>query len=118
MTAPVPPLPRHPAPYPPTTSRAAAHPSAAPALVLGLVGLAGSVVVLPLAVSPLAWYLGARARRESQREPERWPRDGGATAGLVLGIVGTVVLVGLTLVLLGVLGLMSIGVSQDTGYGT
>lgn len=102
----------------PAPARPAAPPTATRAMVLGIVGLAGSVVVLPLLVSPLAWYWGATARRASQREPERWPRDGGATAGLVLGIVGTVVLVGLAFVLLAFLALISVGVSQDTGYGT
>ncbi|MEH3032765.1 MAG: DUF4190 domain-containing protein [Aeromicrobium erythreum] len=95
------------------------HPRAARALVLGIVGLAGGFVLLvPLALSPVAWYLGASAQRAVDREPERWSGRSDATAGLVLGIVGTVVLVGAALVLSALTALVVVGSSVDTGYGS
>lgn len=66
---------------PPATST---HPSAAASMVLGILGLA---VFSPL--SPIAWYLAARGRREMRADPYRWQPSGMLTAGLVLGIIGT-----------------------------
>jgi hypothetical protein len=63
-----------------------AHPSAAPALVLGIL----SVTMMSL-LGPIAWYLGAKARRETTEQPGRWQPSGMATAGIVLGIIGTVI---------------------------
>jgi len=55
------------------------------ALVLGIIGL-----VLCNILSPVAWYLGHKARQEARRAG-RQP-SGNATAGWILGIVGTVLL--------------------------
>ncbi len=63
------------------------HPSAIPSLVLGLVGL---ILAIPFA-SPIAWYLGFRGLKESRLQPGRWRTSGLLTAGLILGIVGTVI---------------------------
>ncbi|MCM0620817.1 DUF4190 domain-containing protein [Nocardioides bruguierae] len=69
------------------------HGQAMPALVLGIVGLAlGLMCGLGFLASPVAWVLGARARRAVRREPDRWGGTGEATAGMVLGIIGTVFL--------------------------
>jgi hypothetical protein len=69
-------------------------------LWLGVIGLVGSFLALPLVLGPFAWAAGARARREIAAAPQRWTGSGEATAGMVLGIINTVLLV-LTLVVLG-----------------
>lgn len=69
------------------------HPASIPSLVLGLVGL---LVMIPFA-SPIAWYLAARGRRESSLQPGRWRSSGMLTAGLILGIIGTIIWVLFTL---------------------
>jgi predicted lipid-binding transport protein (Tim44 family) len=69
------------------------HPKASLALWLGVVGLATSFLAAPLVLGPLAWFYGARARREIAAAPSQWSGSGEATAGLVLGIVNTVLLV-------------------------
>ena len=63
------------------------HPQATASLVLGVLSL---VAFLPLA--PIAWYLAAKARRETVAEPYRWQPSGMITAGMVLGIIGSVLL--------------------------
>jgi predicted lipid-binding transport protein (Tim44 family) len=60
---------------------------------LGVAGLGGSFLGAPLVLGPFAWFYGARARREIAAAPSRWSGSGEATAGLVLGIVDTVLLV-------------------------
>ncbi|MFL6024697.1 MAG: DUF4190 domain-containing protein [Marmoricola sp.] len=79
----------YPAYSPPTSSRATT------ALVLGLVGVIGSFLTcgLALAVSPFAWAIGVKARREVQESQGQLEGGGMATAGVVLGIIGTVLLV-------------------------
>jgi hypothetical protein len=70
------------------------HPKATSALVVGIVSVAGFFMcVLPVLAAPVAWVLGAQARREIRNAPHQWAGDGRATAGMVLGIVGTVLLV-------------------------
>jgi hypothetical protein len=110
-------------PFPvPATARHAAGPPKAPgataSLVLGIVSVAGVLVLLPVFLAPLAWYHGAAAARRVEREPDRWSGRSEAHAGRVLGIVGTVlmavVLGGLLLAALGV----TIASSYDAGYGT
>lgn len=112
MTATQPPWPAHP------RARAArpAHPRATLALVLGIVGLSGVVLVVPFAVSPLAWYFGAVARREAQRDELRWSQSPMATAGMLMGAVGTVLLFAGALVLGGIALLTTILMGADTGY--
>lgn len=62
------------------------HPNAVLSLVLGLVGL----FVMPVLLSPIAWVLAARGRSQVAANPGRWATGGSMTAGLVLGILGTV----------------------------
>ncbi|WP_205473286.1 DUF4190 domain-containing protein [Nocardioides sp. SYSU D00038] len=77
------------------------HGGAQTAMTLGIVGLVGTVgafvccATLPLAVcSPVAWVLGARARGQIRRAaPGTYGNEGAATAGLVMGVVGTLLLV-------------------------
>ncbi len=69
------------------------HPRATTALVLGLVGLIGTLLCgVGLLVGPVAWYLGASARREIDAEPGRYGGRSEATAGMVMGIITTVLL--------------------------
>lgn len=101
---PPPPAPQYPqyppyAPYPPYPAYALPdHPKATSALVVGIVAVAGAFTfVLPVLAAPVAWVLGAQARREIRNAPQRWGGDSKATAGMVLGIIGTVLLVLLVL---------------------
>lgn len=66
------------------------HPNATATLVLGIVGLATLFVAFPF-ISPVAWYLGARARREMAADPGRYRSSGSLTAGYVLGIIGSLI---------------------------
>lgn len=61
-------------------------PSAVPALVLGLLGLFTGLLIL----SPIAWAMGAKARREANTGQYE---VGLGTAGWVMGIIGTVLLI-------------------------
>ena len=71
------------------------HPNATISLVLGLIGLFFFQLL-----SPVAWYLAAKGKREMAAAPGRWRNSGTLTAGLVLGIIGTVLM---SLVVFGVL---------------
>ncbi len=66
------------------------HPLAITTLILGIVGLAAMFAAFPF-ISPVAWYLGAKARREMRAEPGRYRASGALTAGYTLGVVGTVI---------------------------
>lgn len=76
-------------PYDYGAAPAPEHPNATLVLVLGIVGLFTNFVLLPF-VSPIAWYLGAKARRDMARHPGVYSDSGKLTAGFVLGIIGTV----------------------------
>jgi hypothetical protein len=70
------------------------HPRATTSLVLGIVAVAGAFTCfLPVVVAPFAWVLGAKARKEIRSAPQQWGGESRATAGMVLGIIGTVLLV-------------------------
>ena len=83
------------------------------ALVVGIVALGGAALCLPALAGPFAWVLGARARREIDAQPGRWTNRAEATAGMVMGIVATVLLVLLVLAIV----LLVIGVAawDDSG---
>jgi hypothetical protein len=69
-------------------------PKATTALVLGIVAIAGAFLcVVPILAAPVAWVLGAQARKQIRSAPQQWGGEGRATAGMVLGIIGTVLLV-------------------------
>lgn len=81
------------APYQPPQAQPM-HPQATTALVLGILGLAGTFVCgLPIVLGPFAWVLGARAKREIQAQPGRYRGLGESTTGMILGIITTVLLV-------------------------
>lgn len=92
------------------------HPAADRAYVLGLLAVVGSVFVLPLLLGPWVWHLGARTRREMDREPTRWRGRRQATAGLVLGAVATGLLTLLVLGLVGWAAIEHLRLTEDTGY--
>lgn len=69
------------------------HPKATTALVVGLVSVIGAFTcLLPILASPVAWVMGAQARREIRAAPQQWGGESRATTGMVLGIIGTVLL--------------------------
>jgi len=70
------------------------HPKATAALVTGIVAVAGAMMCagVPLVIAPVAWVIGAHARSEIRRAPQHWGGESKATAGMVLGIIGTVLL--------------------------
>jgi len=85
--------------------------------VTGIVALAGGLVLLlPLVVAPIAWYLGVSARRRAEREPDRWAPAGSARAGMVLGMVGTGLLLVTTLLALVVSTLAWVTISTPSPY--
>ena len=87
-----------------------------PAMVLGLVGLGGVFCLVPFALSPLAWYYGALARREAQRDERTWAPSPFATAGVVTGAIGTVLLVFGTVAVVGLALVTWLLTSSATGY--
>jgi Domain of unknown function (DUF4190) len=76
------------------------HPQAVAALVTGLLG----VLTCPF-VGVAGIVLGTKVRREIDSDPQRYTGRGMATAGLVLGVVGTVLT---ALLLLGIIGLVAV----------
>jgi len=124
--------PEHPAnPYPPYQTAyqgpyqapgfpaqpAADLPKATAAMVVGIIALAGAVFcVLPILAAPVAWVLGAQARGQIRRAPQQWGGEGKATAGMVLGIVGTVLLLlGLVVLLIVIVLLVNDPNFSDSG---
>lgn len=100
VAVPTPPAPVYAPPQPYGYAPPREHPSSVPSLVLGLVGL---LLWIPFA-SPIAWYLGARGRRDVANEPGRWRSSGMLTAGFVLGIIGTLIgVLFLGLIVLGII---------------
>ncbi len=68
------------------------HPQAQLSLILGILGVIGVTVL-----SPFAWAIASKARKEVAANPGVYSATGNLTAGWVLGIIGTVLL-GLALV--------------------
>lgn len=70
------------------------HPASQKALVLGIIALGGTfVLVLPIFLSPYAWYFGAKVKRDIAAAPDRWSSSSDANAGMILGIIGSALLV-------------------------
>ncbi|MFL6155512.1 MAG: DUF4190 domain-containing protein [Marmoricola sp.] len=90
------------------------HPKATTALVLGLVSLIGGFMCLiPVLASPFAWVIGVKARREISRSNGQLGGHGMATAGMVLGIIGTVLL---ALVLIGIIVLVVVALNDPSAF--
>jgi len=90
-------------------------PKATAAMVVGIVAVAGGFVMcgLPLLLSPVAWVLGAQARRQIREAPQQWDGQSKATAGLVLGIIGTILLV---LALIVVIVIIVVAINDPTAF--
>lgn len=71
------------------------HPKADTSLGLGLFAVVGAIFFcgLPLLAAPFAWSIGQRTLREIRESGGAWSGGREARAGMVLGIVGTVLLV-------------------------
>jgi len=70
------------------------HPSATTALVLGLIGLIGGIMcALPLLFAPFAWVTGSKVVREVDASNGQLGGRGNGQAGMILGIIGTALLV-------------------------
>ncbi|HWU31896.1 MAG TPA: DUF4190 domain-containing protein [Marmoricola sp.] len=71
------------------------HPQAGLALGLGLGAIIGGFFTLGLAfaLGPFAWFVGQRARTQIKKSNGFYHAEGNATAGMVLGIISTVLLV-------------------------
>jgi amino acid transporter len=89
-----------------------AHPRARTALVLGILVMVGLVPF-----GPLAWHAGAAARRDIDREPLRWTGRGDATAGMVMGMIGTALLVVGVLLAGAVVAVMAVLSTTAGAYG-
>ncbi len=73
---------------------APSHPQSTLAMILGIVGLVGALMFcgLPLVVSPFAWALGRNALKEITASQGRLRGESEARAGMIMGIIGTVLL--------------------------
>jgi hypothetical protein len=93
------------------------HGSATTALVLGLVAVIGGFACcgIPLLLSPVAWYVGAKTKREIDESGGQLGGRDRAMAGFVLGIIGTALLV---LAILGVVGTIAIGIAGGSSTAT
>ena len=80
-------------PYAPAWA-APRHRSAGTSLALGLIALLGALPFLGLTlfVAPFAWATGHRTLRQIRQSGGRLGGEGDARAGLVLGVIGTVLL--------------------------
>lgn len=92
------------------------HPRARLSLVLGIVSLLGVVCLLPVLAGPLAWYYGAAARRDIERQPGRWVGGGEASAGMICGIIATALLA--LALFIAALVLAGYALLLHTGYGS
>lgn len=85
-----------------------AHSGATVAFVVGMI----SVMMLPL-LGPVAWILGRNAVREIDASTDPYRNRALAVAGMVLGIVGTVILVLLVLALIGIVVFVVLAASSN-----
>lgn len=91
------------------------HGSATTALVLGIIGLAGGMVCwLPIFAAPFAWAIGRKSLKEIEASQGRLRGQGEAKAGMVMGIIGTVLLI---LGIVAIVAVVAIGIAADSGDG-
>lgn len=90
------------------------HPQANTALIWGIVALGGGFVCgLPMLAGPYAWYLGSRVRREIDTANGQLGGRSEANAGMILGIVATVLL---ALGVLAFIAVFAIAAATSTTY--
>lgn len=94
------------------------HPLTKRAMVLGIVGLTGLFLVVPVLLSPFAWYYGAVARREIDRAPGQWSGRGEATAGVVCGMIGTALLMLAVVIGTIIVSALALLLSFEGGYSS
>lgn len=104
-----------PAPYSAFAPASPAHPQSTLALVLGLVGLVGALFVcgLPLLVSPFAWAIGRSSLKDIRESHGRLGGESNARAGMIMGIIGTVLLI---LAVVAVVAIIVLVVMADSSY--
>lgn len=88
------------------------HPNALTSLILGIV----SLVLCSGLLSPIAWYLGAKAVKEIDAAPHQYGGRSEANAGKIIGIIGTVILILVALLVVGLFVLIMIGISAGPDY--
>ena len=94
------------------------HPQSTLSMILGLVGLVGALMFcgLPLVVSPFAWALGRNALKDIEASQGRLGGESQARAGMIMGIIGTVLAV---LALVGILIIIVVAIAgSDTSSGS
>ena len=105
-------------PYPPYAAFQAPrpdHPQSNTSLILGIVGLVGGFLCgLGFVLSPFAWALGRNAVKEIQASQGRLGGEGSARAGMITGIIGTVLLGIGVLLLIGFAVLIAVGGSTSS----
>lgn len=110
------PPPGYPYPHPQAYLTPPKHDQATPAMVFGIVSLAGLVTcVLPILLAPVAWILGAKAVKDIDANPGAYSGRGEANAGKIMGIIGTCLLV---VAVIGIVALIIIGANggfDDSG---
>lgn len=90
------------------------HPQATTALALGLVSTIGAFLcLLPAIAGPFAIVISLKARRQIRQSQGQVGGDGMATAGLVLGIIGTVLL---ALMVLAVVALLILAFAYPSSF--
>jgi len=96
----------YPVAYPPPN-----HGRAVASMVVGIVALVfGCAYGVTLLGSPVAWWLGAKAKKEIDASQGQLGGRGMAQAGFILGIIGTVLLV---LAIIGLILLVVFAVSYN-----
>lgn len=92
------------------------HGGALASMVVGIASLVlGCLAGIGLLGSPVAWWLGAKAKREIDASQGRLGGRGMAQAGFILGIIGTVLLV---LAVVAVIAVVAIATTQGSTSGT
>jgi len=92
------------------------HGGALASMIVGIASLVlGCIAGIGLLGSPVAWWLGAKAKREIDASQGRLGGRGMAQAGFILGIIGTVLLV---LAVVAVIALVAVATTQGSTSGT
>lgn len=102
------------------TQPPAASGNATLALVLGLLGVTGSVgscccclFAIPALCAPVAWYLGRRELTDIRARVSPPAGESLARAGMVCGIAGTVILILYALFIIGYIAIVGFAVAME-----
>lgn len=99
--------------------RAPDDPGAQTSMIIGIVSLAlGLMCGVGFLGSPFAWVMGARSKRRIDASNGQLGGRGSAQAGLVLGIVGTVLLILGIIAIVAMIGLFVAGIASDPAFDT